>query len=102
MKEGGLDGGGLAACGLNKRSLKGAEGNLVNEPFFAAWSAWFPGDEGAICNHAADGHAGIVKHGGSMLDGDAAGCGEGCAVLGFHGVYFSRHLSKRNRKNVCV
>ena len=56
LKEGGLDGGGLAACGLNEGGLKVAEGDLVDEPFLAAWAAWFPCDEGAIRNHAADGH----------------------------------------------
>ena len=79
MKEGGLDGCSLAACGLNKCGLKGAEGDFIDKPLAATGSAWFPCHEGAICNHAADGHGGIMKHAGGMLDGNAAGCGQGLA-----------------------
>ena len=79
MQQGGLDGCSLAACGLNKCGLKGAEGDFINKPLAATGSAWFPRHEGAICNHAADGHGRVMKHACGMLDGNAAGCGQGLA-----------------------
>lgn len=79
MKEGGLDGRGLAACGLNEGGLKGAEGDFIDKPLAASWSARFPCHEGAIRNHAADGHGRVMEHAGGMLDGNAAGCGQGLA-----------------------
>lgn len=94
-----LDGGSFTAGGLNEGGLKGAEGDFINEPFSTAWAAWFPSHEGAIGNHAADGHGGIVEHVGGMLNGDTAGRRQGLARLGFHGFYFSRLAGKRNRKN---
>lgn len=79
-----MDGGGFGAGGSHHGCLEGAEGNFINEPFAAAWAAWFPCHEGAVSYHAQDGHAAVAEHGGGVFYGDAA---RRWQLFGFHKGY---------------